>query len=127
MAVFPLFFAFVVYAVFAATFFYLVAFTGDLPVPKTIDSGLVGPMGEAIAVDIALLGLFAAQHSIMARRGFKRWWTRFVPQAVERSTYVLAATLALALLAWQWQPIPEPVLWSVTPFFPPEASAGAAL
>jgi methanethiol S-methyltransferase len=101
------------YLVFAATFAYLILFSADLVVPKTIDSGAAGPVGTAIAVDLVLLGIFALQHSIMARRGFKRWWTRIVPKAVERSTYVLAASLALALVAWQWQPIPEPVVWDV--------------
>jgi protein-S-isoprenylcysteine O-methyltransferase Ste14 len=101
------------YVAFAATFGYVILFSANLVVPKTIDGGAVGPMGEAIAVNLLLLGLFAAQHSVMARRGFKRWWTRVVPEAVERSTYVLAASLALALVAWQWQPIPQPVVWSV--------------
>ncbi|HST00556.1 MAG TPA: isoprenylcysteine carboxylmethyltransferase family protein [Usitatibacter sp.] len=101
------------YVAFAATFGYVILFSANLVVPKTIDGGAVGPMGEAIAVNLVLLGVFAAQHSVMARRGFKRWWTRVVPEAVERSTYVLAASLALALVAWQWQPIPRPVVWSV--------------
>src|SRR6185312_8232788 len=88
-------------------------FTGGFMVAKTIDGGEAGPIGPAVAIDLLLLGVFAVQHSIMARRSFKRWWTRIVPEAVERSTYVLAATLALALIVWQWQPIPEPVVWSV--------------
>jgi protein-S-isoprenylcysteine O-methyltransferase Ste14 len=103
----------VVYVLFLGTFLYLVGFTGDFLVAKTIDNGVAGPVGLAVAMNLALLGIFALQHSIMARRGFKRWWTRAVPEAVERSTYVLAATLALALVVWQWQPIPAPIVWKV--------------
>jgi methanethiol S-methyltransferase len=99
------------YILFLGTFLYLIAFSGNLLFSKTIDSGVAGPVCPAVAVNLALLGVFALQHSIMARRGFKRWWTRIVPEAVERSTYVLAATLALALVVWQWQPIPQPVVW----------------
>ena len=82
--------------------------------PKTIDSGATAPLVETLLVDLALLALFAVQHSVMARRGFKRWWTRVIPQALERSSFVVAATAALALLLWQWRPLAEPVLWSVT-------------
>ena len=110
-----LLYAAVVYVFFAATFAYAAGFVGNMGVPKSIDAG--GPLatpGEAIVVNVALLVLFALQHSIMARRSFKRWWTRFIPPAIERSTYVLAATLALALLLWQWRPIPQPIVWAVT-------------
>jgi len=115
-AAFGLLYGFASYLFFLGTFLYLIAFSGNVFVPKTIDSGTAGPIGHAVAVDLALLGIFALQHSIMARRGFKRWWTRFVPEAVERTTFVLAATACLAALAWQWEPIPEPVAWSFEGF-----------
>jgi protein-S-isoprenylcysteine O-methyltransferase Ste14 len=98
--------------VFFATFNYAIGFVSGLLVPKTLDSGPAGPATEAAIVDLILMAIFAVQHSVMARRQFKEWWTQFVPKSVERSTYVLLSSLALALLLWQWRPIPT-VLWKI--------------
>jgi protein-S-isoprenylcysteine O-methyltransferase Ste14 len=101
------------YVVFLGTVLYAIGFVAGLIVPKAIDTGEVTTLAQALAIDIPLLSLFAVQHSVMARSTFKRWWTQFVPAAIERSTYVLLASLALILLFWQWRPIP-PVIWQAT-------------
>ena len=101
------------YVLFLAAFLYAIGFVTGLPVPKTIDMGPVVPVTEALIVNVLLMSLFAIQHSVMAQKGFKRWWTEFVSPAIERSTYVLFATLALILLLWQWRPIPT-IVWQVT-------------
>ncbi len=108
------------YLAFLASFSYAVGFIGGDVVPKTIDSGAPPPTAEAVLINALLLGLFAVQHSIMARPGFKRRWTRWVPPPAERSNFVLIASLILGLMFWQWRPMPT-VIWQI------EHPAGAAV
>ena len=109
------------YVACLATLLYFIGFSGNLLVPRSVDSGADAPWGEALVADLLLLALFGVQHSVMARRGFKHWWTRVVPAAVERSTYVLATCAVLALMFRFWVPIHAPVIWRV------EQGAGVAL
>jgi len=107
-----LFYAIVSYAVFFVSSLYAVGFVGNYFVAKSIDTGGAANISEAIVVDLMLLGLFAIQHSIMARPVFKRWFAGIIPEACQRSTYVLLSSLILLLLFWQWQPIPIQV-WQI--------------
>ncbi len=107
-------FSLIAYAIFFATFLYLIAFVGGFPiVPSTVDRGIVSSISEALVIDIALIALFGFQHSIMARQGFKRRWTRVVPWPIERSVFVIFASLALIILFAYWRPIAGDV-WNVS-------------
>lgn len=119
---FSLFFAVAVYGIFFATFLYLIGFVGGFELlPKTVDAPASAvPVAMAVAIDLALIALFGVQHSVMARQGFKRAWTRIVPKYVERSVFVLFASLALIVMFAFWQPLGT-VVWNVT------APAGAAI
>ena len=111
----------VAYATGLIALLYFIGFSGNLLVPKSVDTGVGAGWVEAVVTDLLLLALFGVQHSVMARRGFKRWWTRVVPPAVERSTYVVATSAVLVLLFWFWVPIAAPVVWHV------EVGLGATL
>jgi methanethiol S-methyltransferase len=100
------------YVLFLVAFLYAVGFVGAIVVPRNVDHGIAAPIGEAVVVNVLLLGAFAVQHSVMARPAFKRWWTRFVPPPIERSTYVVLASVVLLLLYWQWRTMPA-VIWDV--------------
>ena len=105
-------FGVVTYAIFFAAFLYQIGFVESMVVPKAINDGTVVSLAQAVAINVVLLGLFAIQHTIMAREAFKRWWTKIVPAPIERSVFVLLSSLLLLLMNWKWSPLPEQV-WLV--------------
>ena len=112
-ALFSFLYGLAAYLAATAILAYFAGFSGNLLVPKSVDVGASAPVGTALVTDLLLIVLFGVQHSVMARRGFKQWWTRLVPPVVERSTYVVATCAVLALLMWFWLPITAPVVWRV--------------
>jgi protein-S-isoprenylcysteine O-methyltransferase Ste14 len=108
------------YVIFLLSFLYAIGFVGNLLVPKSIDSGDVGPLIPSLLINVLLLGLFAIPHSVMARPGFKAWFTRFIPTVIERTTYVFVSSVLLFVLYWLWQPMPG-VIWHV------ESSIGSSI
>src|SRR4029077_20229993 len=108
------------YVLFLGVFLYLAGWMGGLLTPTKLDDSARSPLGVALLVDALLVLLFGLQHSVMARPGFKRWWTQYVPQPIERSTYVLATNVALAIMFWLWRPLGG-VIWNI------EAPAGRAV
>ncbi len=102
----------IAYIIFLISFLYAIPFVGDFLVAKTINTGLETPFGQALLINLFVLTIFALQHSIMARHGFKSWWTSIIPKPIERSTYVLLASLALLLIFWQWRPMGG-IIWEV--------------
>jgi len=120
-AIFAFLYGLAAYVACQAVLLYFIGFSADLLVPKSVDVGGVAPWPQALGIDLALIVLFGVQHSVMARQGFKRWWTRVVPPVVERSTYVVATCVVLGLMFWLWLPIASPVVWRV------EQGAGVAL